>query len=382
MSTISGTGVAVVGVGNTNYAALFSERDPLRSQEALGVSALKNALADAGISKDDLDGVLVSRIERYDRFAHLLGKPHLKIVNGYEGSGRMAGVALQHAVSLIQTGQANTIALVYGNNGRSVGATYGAESVPPDALYDAAYGMTSPGAYVALMYQRYKHLYGAPDDALAPIAINNRKNAALNPEAAMRKPLTCEEYLASRFIAQPLRLYDYCMINDGGVALILTSVENAKHSKSTAVEVVASASSSNLTQFYTSTDFFYGPARDVAHHVYTKSGLSPQDIDVIQIYDNFTPIVLFSLESFGFAEEGKGWQWIRDGRIERSGDFPINTSGGHTSESYMQGWGMLVEAVRQARGDQGARQVRDVEFTQYICLSPLITSHIFRRVNS
>lgn len=228
MSAGKGTGVAVVGVGSTNYADLYGQRDPLRTQEALGVTALRNALADAGLATADLDGLITSRIMSYERLGTMIGARDVRIVNAYEGSGRMAGVALQDAVALIQGGHASTVALVYGNNGRSAGATYGGDYGNQEAYYDWAYGMTSPGAYVSLMYQRYKQLNGAPDDALAPIALSNRRNAGLNPEAVMRKPLALEEYLAARYIAEPLRLYDYCMINDGGVALILTSLDRAR----------------------------------------------------------------------------------------------------------------------------------------------------------
>lgn len=379
MSAGKGTGVAVVGVGSTNYADLYGQRDPLRTQEALGVTALRNALADAGLATADLDGLITSRIMSYERLGTMIGARDVRVVNAYEGSGRMAGVALQDAVALIRGGHASTVALVYGNNGRSAGATYGGDYGNQEAYYDWAYGMTSPGAYVSLMYQRYKQLNGAPDDALAPIALSNRRNAGLNPEAVMRKPLVLEEYLAARYIAEPLRLYDYCMINDGGVALILTSLDRARDLRSVPVEVLATSSASSLTNFYTSADYFYGPAARAAGELYAKAGLTPRDIDVVQVYDNFTPIVLFSLEAFGFAKAGEGWKWVRDGRIERDGQLPVNTSGGHTSEGYMQGWALQVEAVRQVRGDAGERQLSNVEFSQYICVSPIITSHIFRR---
>jgi acetyl-CoA acetyltransferase len=259
--------------------------------------------------------------------------------------------------------------------------TYGGEGagLPDNMYYDLAYGMTSPGAYVAMMYRRYAELYGAPDGSLAPLAINNRKNAALNPIAVMKEQITEEQYLDARYIADPLRLYDYCMINDGGAAIIVTSVERAKNLKKPPVLISAAASSGDLTNFYTKPDFFDQASRSVADKVYAQCGLSPADMDCVQIYDNFTPIMLFSLESFGFAPRGEGWQWIKDGRIELGGEMPINTSGGHTAEGYMQGWALQIEAVRQLRGEAGARQVPNCEVAQYICVSPIVTSHILRR---
>ncbi|MFC8435140.1 thiolase family protein [Streptomyces sp. NPDC057253] len=375
----------VVGVGTTDFGAQYRNRDANRSDYQLGIDALKIALDDAGLTKDDIDGVLTCRLPSYEKFGTLAGIRHPKVVNAYEGSGRMAGVVLQHAITLVEAGLATTIACVYGNNGRSVGMTYGGEGAgygPGDdtGAYDLAYGMTSPGAYVGMMYRRYQHLYGAPDGALAPLAINNRTNAALNPVAAMTKPLTEEEYLSARYICDPLRLFDYCMINDGGVAIIVTTADRAKNLRKPAVRVVATAGSADLTGHYTKSDFFDTAARDVASRVYAQAGLGPEDVDCVQIYDNFTPIVLFSLESFGFAPRGEGWQWIKDGRIGLKGETPLNTSGGHTSESYMQGWALQVEAIRQVRGEAGDRQVANCETSQYICVAPVVNSHVFQRV--
>jgi acetyl-CoA acetyltransferase len=293
----------------------------------------------------------------------------------------MSGVAVQMAVEAIASGKAETVALVYGNNGRSAGARYGGDEGPsPTAGYDTAYGMTSPGAYVSMMYQRYQAQYNVPDGALAPLAVNNRDNAMLNPIAVMQKPLTEAEYLSSRFIAEPLRLFDYCIINDGAVALILTSAERAKDLRQPQVNVVATAACSDLTNFYTSDDYFFEASQRASQELYAEAGMGPEDMDVVEIYDNFTPTILFSLEGFGHAAQGESWEWIKDGRISRTGERPINTNGGHTSESYMQGWALHAEAVRQLRGECGDRQVPNCEVAQYICASPIVTSHILRRV--
>jgi acetyl-CoA acetyltransferase len=379
MSVGEGRGVAVVGCGNTDYSAMYGTRDPLRTAEGLGVEALRAALDDAGLSTADLDGLLCCRIPGYDRAATMIGTRHLKVANSFESSGRMAGVVLQYAASLIATGQATTIALIYGNNGRSVSAPNQGDYGTPEEKYDLMYGMTSLGAYIALMWQRYASLYGVPDDALAPLALSNRRNAQLNPEAVIRKPLSHADYVSARYIAEPLRLYDYCVINDGGVAMIVTSADRAKDLKSVPVIIEATASSTDLTNFYTSDDFFHAAASSAAAELYGRAGITPQDVDVMQVYDNFTPITLFSLESFGFCPRGEGWTWIQAGRIERDGELPLNTSGGHTSEGYMQGWALMVEAVRQARGDAGERQVPGVELSQYVCVAPIVTSHLFRR---
>jgi acetyl-CoA acetyltransferase len=230
-----------------------------------------------------------------------------------------------------------------------------------------------------MMYRRYQYLYGAPDDALAPLAINNRKNGALNPNAVMQKPISYDEYMAARFIAEPLRLFDYCLINDGGVVFIVTSAERARDLRQPPVYVTATAATADITNFYTSDGFLYGACKDVADRLYPAAGVGPKEIDCAQIYDNFTPTILFSLEGFGHCPRGEAWQWVRDGRIELGGELPVNTSGGHTAESYMQGWALHVEAVRQLRGQAGPRQVPNCELVQYICASPIVTSHVLRR---
>jgi acetyl-CoA acetyltransferase len=372
--------IAVVGVGQTDFRSMYLEKGVKRDANGLAAEALRLALEDAGLEKNEVDGLFCSRVN-YNRIADVVGihRPHF--VQELEGSGRMSGVALQNAVALIASGAAEVVACVYGNNGRSAQMKYGGEGGgegdESTAGYDAMFGMTSPGAYVSMMYRRYRALYGAPDDSLAPLAINNRRNASLNPQAVFQDPLTFDQYMNSRFVAEPLRLYDYCLINDGGVAFIVTSMERARTLRKPPVRIAATAGIAELTNFYTSEDFFYEASNEVAKRVYNQSGLRPEQMDALQVYDNFLPTILFTLEGFEHAERGRAWQWIRDHNIGYDGDRPMNTSGGHTSESYMQGWALHVEAVRQIRGEAGARQVENCEAVQYMCASPIVTSHVF-----
>lgn len=372
--------VAIVGVATTPFRPLYETRNVHRSAYDLAAEATVAAIEDAGIEKDEIDGMIVARLGSYVRMADMLGIRRPKWCHLLEGAGRMSAVAVQIAAAAIEAGHAETIVLIYGNNGRSAGAKYGGDGGPsPTGVYDTAFGMTSPGAYVAMMYQRYRELYGAHDLALAPLAINNRKNAMLNPGAVMQTPLTPEIYAESRYIAEPLRLYDYCLINDGAVAMVVTTTKRAKAMGRPFVTLSSTASTGDLTNFYTSPDFFYESCQAVANKVYSDAGINQRDVKSAQIYDNFTPTILFSLEGFGFCPPGEAWKWVEDGRIELGGELPINTSGGHTSESYMQGWAMHVEAVRQLRGEAGARQVPDCDVVQYICASPIVASHILRR---
>ncbi len=384
MSTVTSAEIhdktAIVGIGATKFDALYRDLDPERSPYELAAEAFRKALEDSGLEKNEIDGLVCVRVPSYQRMADVLGLPRLRLVNALEGAGRMAGVALQYAVMAVVTGQADTVAVVYGNNGRSAGARYGGGIDPHlPTVYDTMYGMTSPGAYVSMMFRRHQHEYGTTEDALAALAINNRKNGALNPDAVFQKPITREDYRKARYIAEPLRLYDYCLINDGGVAFIVTSADRARGLRHPPAYIAATYTASELTNFYTVRDCFYGACRDVAGRLYKAAGVSPGDIDCAQIYDNFTPTILFALEGFGFCPRGQGGSWVQGGRIERGGELPINTGGGHTSESYMQGFGLTIEAVRQIRGEAGPRQVPNCEVVQYICVAPITNSHVFHR---
>ncbi len=370
-----GRRATIVGVGQSDFAALFANKDVSRDANALAAEALRLAIEDAGVNKDEIDGLICAWVD-YGRIATVTGIPQPNIVYGLQGAGRMSGVAVQQAAALVESGAAEMIALVYGNNGRSVKMSYGGEALSPTQAYDTMYGMTSVGAEAAMMYRRYCHEYHVPDDALAPIAINNRRNAARNAGAVMGSELTLEEYLEARYVAEPLRLFDYCIINDGGVAIIITTERRAANLRKRPVRIAASASRGDLGNFYAPEDYFRRSCGEVAKRVYEISGLGPKDMDCLQIYDNFTPIVLFSLEGFGHTAPGEGWKYVRDGNIWIEGRMPINTAGGHTGESYMQGWAHHVEAVRQIRGECGTRQVERCDTAQYMCASPIVSSHV------
>jgi acetyl-CoA acetyltransferase len=373
---------AIVGVGNTSFAELYSSLDRDRSAFALGAEAFVAALADSGLQKSEIDGVLVCRIPDYARMCDILGIRYPRFVNVMAAEGRQASLTIQYASMAIQAGLANVVACIYGNNGRSAGARYGGEGGgggSDSGISDAAYGMTSPGASVAHMFRRHQYLYGTPVEALGTIAINNRLNAALNPNAVMRSPITMDDYLNSRFIAEPLRLLDYCLINDGAVCLIVTSAERAKDLRKPPVYLHASAVAGNFDHQYTVDDCFYDALQMIGRDLFARSAIQREDVDVAQIYDNFTPTVLFTLEGLGFCGRGESGAWVTRERIAIDGTLPLNTSGGHTSESYMQGWALLAEAVRQARGECGERQVAGCQNALYACTAPISSAMIFRR---
>lgn len=367
---------AVVGVGTTAYG-----RFPGYTADDLGGWALRAALDDAGLSARDLDGLLTVRVSGCQAIAAAYGIEPAWVAE-LPANGRMASAAIALATTAIDAGLCHTVALVYGNDGRSAGATYGGrgEGYGLSPQLAAPYGLTSPGAFYALMFQRHAHLYGTTSDQLATVALTLREHARRNPQALMRAPLTRADYHASRYVVEPLHLFDYCLINDGGVALILTSAERAAACARPPVDVLGFAQAGQfLVSDLPPDDFWWAALQRVADRAWSMAGVGRADVDVLQVYDNFSPNVLFALEGLGFAPRGEGGAWISDGRIAIGGELPVNTSGGHLSESYMQGWGQNAEAVRQLRGDGGARQVDGAEVAQYVCSAPLVSTVLYGR---
>ena len=368
--------VAVVGVGTTKWGAM-----PEHDATSLGIWALRDAAEDAGIDLHDIDGLICQRITDYQKFVQITNiSPRL--VTATPGAGRMTGGTIQMAVQAILSGMLNTVAVVYGNDGRSAGAKYGGKGDTYGTGADQMwfpYGMTSPGAVHSMLFQRHANLYGTKIEQLGEVSMAFRQHAMLNPNAVMRKPMTMDDYLASRYICEPLRLLDYCLINDGGVAMILTAGDRAKDFKQPPVYVRGLAQVSRLAQGELPDDFGFAAMQRVSGIVHDMAEVGRDEVDGLMIYDNFAPTVLFSLEGFGFCKQGESGDWIQNGRLELGGQFPTNTNGGHLSESYMQGWNLQAEAVRQLRGGMGERQIPDAQVIQYLQGGPLSASIIYAK---
>jgi len=362
---------AVVGVGHTDWVDDYKRvRNGEKPHDSNGYATLafNRALQDAGITRDEVDGLIVGPTTAYERMGEILN------INPRWGGQADAVQAVLQAVLAIKSGMAEVIALVYGNDQRSAAVQYGG----PEAMgggaflsyvYHSPWGLTSQGALYALMYQRYKELNGLDDSTLGQVAVAQRQWATLNPNAIMRKPITMEDYLASAYIAEPLHLYDYCLINDGGVALIIMEAERAKKVAENPV-YIRGIGRSDLNSKATSLgprllDFYLPAQRKAAEQVFNAAGMGPKDIDALMVYDSFSPHILFALEGFGYCDVGGAGEFIARNGIGVGGKLPINTGGGHLSESYMQGWNHQVEAVRQVRGGLGARQVPNCRNVQY-----------------
>jgi acetyl-CoA acetyltransferase len=354
---------AIIGVGHTDWIVDWQRvRQGEKPDDSNGyaATAFRNAIADAGISRGEIDGLIVGPTTAYERMGEVLG------LNVRWGDQADAVLSVVQAVMAIECGLAETVALVYGNDQRSAAIQYGGpQAMGGDAflsyVYHSPWGMTSQGALYAMMFQRYRNLFGFEERDLGHVAVAQRAFASMNPNAIQRKKITLDDYMASPYVCEPLHLFDYCLINDGGVALILTTAERAKQVSPHPV-YIETVGRYDLNQGATSLEprltEFYRPAQQaVAEQVFNGSGVSPSDIDVFQVYDSFSVHVPLALEGYGYCPVGEVGKFVREQGIGPGGKLPTNTSGGHLSESYMQGWNHQIECVRQLRGQCGERQV-------------------------
>jgi acetyl-CoA acetyltransferase len=364
---------AVVGVATTRYGSF-----PHTDEYGLAAQAFCAALDDSGLTRDDIDGLVVCRIPSYARMGEVLGlDPRWSLT--LPPHGRMSGIGIIEAVLALASGQADTVALLYANIGRSRRVNYGGDEMP--SVWDP-WGFTSPGMAHALMFRRHMELYGTTTRQLAEVSVAIRHHASLNPDAVMRTPITIDEHEASRPIALPLRLLDYCVINDGAVCMILTTRERAADCRKRPVLVSGFGARDAFVQSSFPNfdlDFWHDAVREAGAAAYAMAGIERADVDTLMAYDNFSPTVLFSLEGLGFCGRGEAGGFVEGGALRLGGRLPTNTDGGHLSNSYMQGWALNVEAVRQLRGESGARQVRDCEVAQYVQATPCTRSIIYTR---
>lgn len=378
---------AVVGIGETDYAVDYARRKdpqaPRRDAYHYAVQAFTQALADAGLTRNDIDGIVIGPPLAYERAAEVLG-----LDPDWAATGDHAQ-AISLATMALSSGAARCVALLYGNDQRSAGLRYGGTATPGaeqflSYSYYAPWGLTSQGALYALMAQRYREIFGLAERSLAEVAVNQRRHAAQTAGAVMTAPLTVEDYLAGPFIVEPLRLHDYCLVNDGGVCLILTTPDRAAALPGPVVEIAAigrADGNRDATSLRPRImDFYHSAHHRAARQLYDAAGVGPEDIQCVQIYDSFSIHVPVALEGFGFFAEGEADAFLTSGALQPGGSLAVNTAGGHLSGSYMQGWGHQVEAVRQLRGHAGRSQVSDVERVQYISdVAGKVTSVIYRR---
>jgi acetyl-CoA acetyltransferase len=372
--------VAIVGVGESDIGKV-----PYMSGLGLNAQAAKRALDDAGLQVSDIDGVLTaySFTEPYFMLGSVLCeylglKPRFNasIITG----GASPGVMLKHAAEAIVAGQAETILVCAGENratGLSRDAAVAALMAVGHPYYEQPYGTSIPGFY-AMIAQRHMHVYGTTREQLAQVAVNTRAHALLHPNAHMKTPITMEQVLAAKPIADPLGMLDCCLISDAGGAFIVTSAERARDLKARPVFL------QGIGEYHTHEHLMCAPsltefgATESGRVAYEMAGLGPSDIDVAELYDCFTIVPIIELEELGFCERGEGGAFFADGHARIGGKLPVNTHGGMLSHAHAGAAGGLfgiVEAVRQLRGGLGARQVEGAEVALVHNEGGILSSH-------
>ncbi|MCP8937761.1 thiolase family protein [Alsobacter sp. SYSU M60028] len=356
--------VAVVGVGTSAYGK-FPDKDAT----ALGVDAFLAALDDSGVSRDQIDGLVVHRAPHIQRMSEMLGL-RTRYMSHPAGWGAQSGVEVIQAVAALEAGLANCIALIYADDGGSRNHVYGGPSFRKGPMQDPfePWGYTAAVTRLAMLYRRYSHFYGTKPEQLAEIALTFRHHANLNPAAIMHsKTMTLDDYWAAPWIVEPLRRNDCCLVNDGAVCLILTRKDRAADAKKKPVYIAGFGEFEDFEEhdLLWGPDFGFSGTQRAAKQAYEMADVSHGDIDLLCAYDHFAPTIFFQLEGLGFCKQGEAPDFIAGGRIRVGGDLPINPHGGHLSESYLLGWTHHAECIRQLRGECGARQVKDAEIAQY-----------------
>ena len=358
--------IAIVGAADTEVGVV-----PNLSATQLYVKAAKLALDDAGITKDQVDGLItcVSFVEPYMYHAEMIAE-YLQIFPRYcmtapSGGGTTIAM-IHHAASAIVTGMCDTILMTMGDSqlsGLSRDKAIEAMSGAGHPQFERPYGPPIP-AFYALLARAHEHAYGTSAAQRAAVAVACRKHASMNPAAQMRKPITVDDVLNSRMIADPLHLLDCSLVSDGGAAIIMTSAERARDFPKRPVYILGVGEGHSHEHVSQAISLTTSAAKEAGKRTYTMAGLGPKDVDVAELYDCFTPVVIIELEDLGFCAKGEGGSFVENGRIELGGELPINTHGGLLSHCHPGQPGSMfsvTEAVRQLRGECGPRQVDDAK---------------------
>jgi acetyl-CoA acetyltransferase len=352
-------GAAIVGVAESDLGVTG------RSALELQAQAVARALDDAGLALADVDGVASVGVPRFPAIqaAEYLGLRPTWSDSTFTG-GSSFEVLTARAAQAITAGHAQTVVVVYGSDQRSARSrSLGGVLDPqqPESQFDAPYGPLSPVSFYALAAARHMHEYGTTSEQLAEIAVAAREWALLNPKAYRygSQPVTVDDVLASPVISSPLHVADCCLVTDGGGAVVLTSAARAKDLPRAPVTVLGHGECTTHHGFTQMPDLTSTGAVQSGRAAFAEAGLKPENIDVVQVYDSFTITALLSLEALGFCARGEGGPFVADGKLRPGGGFAFNTTGGGLSYTHpgMFGIFLVIEAVRQLRGESGPRQI-------------------------
>ena len=372
--------VAIVGVADTEVGVL-----PGRTPMEMGVEAALAAIADAGLEKNDIDGLVTCNAMAQPMMYHAEATAeYLQIFPRYciaagAGGGTTFSI-IHHAASAIATGMADVVVVAMADAMRS-GLTRDqammvqASTGHPE--FEQPYGPTVP-AYYALIAQAHMAEFGTTQEQFAGIAVACRAHAARNPAAQMRDLISVEDVLESRMIADPLHLLDCSLVSDGGAAIVLTSAERAADMKQTPIYLLGAGEGHSHEHISAARNLTTSAAKEAGQRAFEMSGLRPTDMDFAQLYDCFTPTVLVELEDLGFCEKGEGGAFVESGALLPGGSLPVNTHGGLLSHSHPGNPGSmfaLTESVWQLRGDAGGRQVADSKNALVHAQGGIMSSH-------
>jgi acetyl-CoA acetyltransferase len=355
-------GVIIAGAAETNAVGKLPDCSTLQ----LHVEAAVNAVADAGLTMRDIDGIATVNAPGPVQVAHALG-----ITPAYMDGTAVGGTSfllhVRHAAAAIRAGYASTVLITHGESGRSrVGASpfpRGASSIP--GQFEAPYGTVGPTSAFTIPVLRYMKEYGLTHEQLAYVAVAQRKWAARNPRAMFRDLITVDDVLASRVVAWPFHLLECCLVTDGGGALIVTSADRAVDLRKPAVHVLGTGESMDAPMISQLADFTESKAfRLAGRAAFAEAGITTADVNHLMVYDAFAHVPIYGLEALGFTAKGEAGPFIADGNTEPGGRLPLNTNGGGLSYTHTGMYGMFAiqEGVRQVRGEAAA-QVPDVDIS-------------------
>lgn len=354
---------AIAGIGHTEFSKASG-----RSELTLAAECAKAALDDAGIHPSDVDGMITFTLDGSDEIhlARCLGVKDLAYTTRIPGGGAAAVATIYQAMALVNAGLCETVLIWRAMNERSqyrFGQPHTLESAfqpgngTGSLLWCMPFGAQTPATWESLAAQRYMTTYGVTNEDFGRVSVVQRKHAAKNPHAWFyNKPITLAEHQASKWIVEPvLRLLDCCQESDGGVAIVVTSLDRAKDGPQKPVKITGACQSipynvEVISNYYHEDLSRMPEAEGTAKRLYAQTGMKPSDMQAAMLYDAFTPQVFKQLEGFGFCGRGEARDFVKDGHIEIGGSLPVNTNGGLIGEAYIHGMNNIVEAVRQVRG--------------------------------
>jgi len=373
-----GRETALAGIGATE----FSKRSG-RSELQLAAEAVKAACDDAGIAPAEIDGLVTFTLDPSDEIGLIrcLGVRDLAFTTRIPGGGAASVATLHQASAAVAAGAAEVVVCWRAMNERSqlrfgqpqAGGAFAPGSGTSSLLWCMPFGAQTPGAWAALRARPYLDAFGVTNRDLGRVSVVQRGYAARNPAAWFHgKPITLEDHQASRWVVEPvLRLLDCCQESDGGVALLVTTLERARRLRQPPVRIVASAQSipaevEVISSYYHGDLTSMPEAVGTAERLWARSGLGPGHVQAAMLYDAFTPQVLMQLEAFGFCGRGEAKDFVADGQLALTGRLPVNTHGGLLGEAYIHGMNSIAEGARQVRGTS-PNQAKDVEHVLVSC---------------